>query len=90
MDEQDIPRADEDRRAFLHTAAKVAVVVPPAMSVLLSTGMSSPAIAASGGSTQKGNNGVGNGPDPQPPGDPPINDGGGSGPGDPGNKGHSH
>jgi len=35
----------------------------------------------------KGNNGVGNGEDPQPPGNPPVNDGPGTGPGDPGNKG---
>ncbi len=35
----------------------------------------------------KGNNGVGNGVDPQPPGDPPINDGTGTGPGNPGNQG---
>ena len=35
----------------------------------------------------KGNNGVGNGLDPQPPGNPPINDGPGTGPGNPGNKG---
>jgi hypothetical protein len=35
----------------------------------------------------KGNNGVGNGLDPQPPGNPPLNDGPGSGAGDPGNKG---
>ncbi|TAK91116.1 MAG: hypothetical protein EPO07_19950 [Verrucomicrobia bacterium] len=35
----------------------------------------------------KGNNGVGNGIDPQPPGNPPINDGPGTGPGNPGNKG---
>jgi len=34
-----------------------------------------------------GNNGVGNGEDPQPPGDPPINDGPGTGPGNPGNRG---
>jgi hypothetical protein len=33
-----------------------------------------------------GNNGVGNGRDPQPPGNPPINDGPGTGPGHPGNK----
>ncbi|MBI2898619.1 MAG: hypothetical protein HYY17_00370 [Planctomycetes bacterium] len=43
-----------------------------------------------GGRTQpprgKGNNGVGNGEDPQPPGDPPENDGEGTGPGDPGNR----
>lgn len=34
-----------------------------------------------------GNNGVGNGQDPQPPGNPPINDGPGTGPGNPGNRG---
>jgi len=96
MEEHEIPRADENRRAFLQTAAKVAVVVPPAMSILLSTGMSSPAIAASGSvgtrgggdGDDKGNNGVGNGIDPPPPGNPPVNDGPGTGPGNPGNKGH--
>jgi hypothetical protein len=36
----------------------------------------------------KGNNGVGNGQDPQPPGNPPINDGPGTGPGNPGNRQH--
>ena len=35
---------------------------------------------------EKGNNGVGNGEDPQPPGNPPINDGAGTGPGNPGNR----
>lgn len=35
----------------------------------------------------RGNNGVGNGVDPQPPGNPPINDGPGTGPGNPGNRG---
>jgi hypothetical protein len=39
------------------------------------------------GSPRKGNNGVGNGEDPQPPGNPPINDGPGTGPGNPGNRG---
>jgi FecR-like protein len=38
-------------------------------------------------SPTKGNNGVGNGIDPQPPGNPPVNDGPGTGPGNPGNKG---
>jgi hypothetical protein len=38
-------------------------------------------------SPTKGNNGVGNGVDPQPPGNPPINDGPGTSPGKPGNKG---
>lgn len=35
----------------------------------------------------RGNNGVGNGVDPQPPGNPNVNDGPGTGPGNPGNKG---
>ena len=39
------------------------------------------------GETPKGNNGVGNGLDPQPPGNPPINDGTGTSPGNPGNQG---
>lgn len=38
------------------------------------------------GHGEKGNNGVGNGLDPQPPGNPPVNDGPGSAPGNPGNK----
>jgi len=68
--------ADSDRRAFLSAAGKLAVVVPPAMTVLLFTSMDSPAIAQSG--AIHGNNGKGNGLDPQPPGNPPINDGPGS------------
>ena len=43
--------------------------------------------AESSVSPVKGNNGVGNGQDPQPPGNPPINDGPGTSPGNPGNKG---
>ena len=71
-----------DRRAFLITAGRFAAVVPPAMTVLLSTTMSSPAIAQS--AVGNGNNGVGNGLDPQPPGNPPVNDGAGTSPGNPG------
>ena len=41
--------ADQDRREFLATAGKFAVVVPPAMTALLSTTMNSPSIAASAG-----------------------------------------
>jgi len=37
-----------------------------------------------------GNNGVGNGEDPQPPGNPPINDGPGTSPGNPGNRQHGN
>jgi hypothetical protein len=36
--------------------------------------------------TPNGNNGVGNGVDPQPPGNPPVNDGPGTSPGNPGNR----
>jgi hypothetical protein len=39
-------------------------------------------------SPTKGNNGVGNGEDGQPPGNPPVNDGQGTGPGNPGNRHH--
>jgi hypothetical protein len=39
------------------------------------------------GGKVKGNNGVGNGLDPQPPGNPPVNDGPGTSPGNPGNRG---
>jgi hypothetical protein len=78
----------EDRREFLSKYGKLALVAPPVLTVLLSTSMSSPAIAQStGGGGPKGNNGLGNGPDPQPPGNPPVNDGDGTWPGNPGNKG---
>jgi len=40
--------AEMDRRDFLTTAGKFAIVTPPAMTMLLSTSLSSPAIAASG------------------------------------------
>ena len=78
---------ERDRRAFLAKAGKAAVIVPPAMIMLLSTSMTSPAIGQSSGKAPNGNNGVGNGIDPQPPGNPPINDGPGTGPGNPGAKG---
>jgi hypothetical protein len=80
----DTTAAREDRRAFLQTAGRFALVVPPTMTLLLSTSMSSPAIAKSGISNC--NNGLGNGQDCQPPGDPPVNDGPGTGPGQPGGK----
>ena len=77
---------EQDRRAFLAQFGKLALIAPPAVTMLLSTSMSSPAIARSSGAP-KGNNGLGNGYDPQPPGNPKVNDGEGSGPGSPGNKG---
>ncbi|RPF70575.1 hypothetical protein [Aurantiacibacter spongiae] len=79
-----------DRRSFLAACGKYSATVPPAMTILLSTSLSSPAIAKSGGGNNgkghgtKGNNGVGNGIDPAPPGNPPMNDGPGSSPGNPG------
>jgi hypothetical protein len=86
VEARDIPEHD-DRRSFLKKAGTFAAVTPPAVTFLLSTSMSSRAIAASGGHGPKGNNGVGNGQDPQPPGNPPVNDGPGTGPGHPGNNG---
>jgi hypothetical protein len=49
MDKDNGPsRADDDRRAFLAKAGKFAVITPPALTMLLSTTLTSPAIAASG------------------------------------------
>lgn len=83
--------AGSDRRAFLAACGKYSLTVPPAMTVLLSTSLSAQSIAESGGGggrpeRPRGNNGVGNGIDPQPPGNPPVNDGPGTGPGNPGNR----
>jgi len=61
---------------------KAAYIAP-----MILTLTASPTFASSGsGRAEKGNNGVGNGLDPQPPGNPPVNDGPGMGPGNPGNK----
>lgn len=71
------------RRDFVKAAAYTA----PAIMTLKAL----PAFASQGsgnfGGGPRGNNGVGNGEDPQPPGNPPINDGRGTGPGNPGNNG---
>jgi hypothetical protein len=55
--------ASEDRRNFLATCGKFAIVTPPALTLLLSTSLNSPAIAGSSGNNKenKGNNGRGNG-----------------------------
>jgi hypothetical protein len=73
----------DSRREFASKLGRFAAITPPALTLLLDTSMNSDAIAASA----KCNNGVGNGLDCQPPGNPPINDGPGTGPGNPGNKG---
>jgi hypothetical protein len=73
---------DLSRRTILKTAA----YVTPAILTLRAL----PAFASHGsGWSAKGNNGVGNGEDPQPPGNPPINDGPGTGPGNPGAQGNN-
>lgn len=55
------PTADEDRRRFLAACGKFAIVTPPAVTVLLSTSLTSTAVAESSG--RRGNNGYGNGGD---------------------------
>jgi hypothetical protein len=54
-----------ERRKFLAVCGKFAVITPPAMTVLLSTSLTSNAIASSGNGSSKGgshpNNGGGNG-----------------------------
>ena len=50
VEEEAIGSAERDRRAFLKLSGRFAVVVPPTMTLLLSTSMSSDAIAASAGS----------------------------------------
>ena len=55
------PDADEDRRKFLAACGKFAAVTPPAITLLLSTSLTSNAVAQSAGT--KGNNGWGNGGD---------------------------
>ena len=44
---------DDDRREFLAKCGKFAVIVPPAMTVLLSTALTSDAVAQSGGRTSE-------------------------------------
>jgi hypothetical protein len=46
----ELPEADEDRRSFLKSCGKFAAVTPPVVSILLSTSLTSDAIARSGGS----------------------------------------
>jgi hypothetical protein len=61
MDERE-QREIEDRRQFLRTAGRFAAVTPPAITLLLSTSLTSDAIANSGAKGgPRGNNGKGNG-----------------------------
>ena len=68
----------ESRRNFLKKGAYIA----PAILTLAVR----PSFAKSRYCLRRGNNGVGNGIDGQPPGNPPINDGPGTWPGNPGNR----
>lgn len=63
-------KSDDDRREFLKSCGRFAIITPPAVTMLLSTSLTSNAIAKSGGGggKVKGNNGWGNGPDPTNPG----------------------
>ncbi|MDF0582415.1 MULTISPECIES: hypothetical protein [Bradyrhizobium] len=58
-----MPCPDDDRREFLKTCGRFAAVTPPAMTLLLSTSLTSDAIAKSGAGPAGplGNNGKGNG-----------------------------
>ena len=49
MDNQDPKSSQSDRRAFLQKCGRFAIVTPPAISMLLSTSLTSDAIAKSGG-----------------------------------------
>jgi len=77
MKEPDQNDIDQTRRSFIKTATYVA----PAILTLKAM----PASATPG--SPHCNNGVGNGVDCQPPGNPPPNDLPGTGPGNPGNTG---
>jgi hypothetical protein len=78
MGQEVSPNHSESRRSFVRAAAYLAPAIVT-LSVL-------PAHQAAGSIRNRGNNGVGNGVDPQPPGNPPVNDPPGSGPGNPGNR----
>ncbi|KRQ17346.1 hypothetical protein [Bradyrhizobium manausense] len=56
-----IDQQDDDRREFLKICGKFAIVTPPAITALLSTSLTSTALAQSGGRLAHGNNGWGNG-----------------------------
>lgn len=49
MDKDDTNSSASDRRAFLQKCGRLAIITPPAISMLLSTSLTSDAIAKSGG-----------------------------------------
>ena len=80
--------ANSSRRDFIRTTAYVApaILTLKATPAFAQTG--SLRLQGSGRGNGVGNNGVGNHIDPQPRGNPPVNDGPGTNPGNPGNRGH--
>lgn len=56
------PAGAQDRREFLETCGRFATITPPAVVLLLSTAMTSDAIAKSGGGNGGGGGGGGGGP----------------------------
>jgi hypothetical protein len=79
MDRIETQMDEQSRRSFLKTATYVAPLI-------LSLKAESAFASYGSGKSVKGNNGVGNGWDPQPPGNPPVNDGPGTSPGNPGRR----
>ena len=76
-----------DGQASKRELLKKAAYVTPVILTLQAT----PSFASNGSvleekDKEKGNNGLGNGIDPQPRGNPKVNDGPGASPGNPGNK----
>ena len=63
--------ANDDRRRFLAICGKLAVTVPPAMTMLLSTSLSAQSIALSSGEKLNCNKGGGNGSEGCDPGNNP-------------------
>jgi hypothetical protein len=81
----------QTRRTFVKTAAYVVPAIltlkaRPAFAQL-GSGQGNQGNQGNNGVGSQGNNGVGNGVDPQPKGNPPMNDGTGTGTGTPGNQG---
>jgi hypothetical protein len=83
-----MPDEQASRRDVLKKAAYItpAVLTLKAIPSFASNGSGLAAQERGEKDKEKGNNGVGNGLDSQPPGNPKVNDGPGTGPGNPGNK----
>ena len=65
---------EQARRKFLKTAGKFAIYTPPTVMMLMKPGYARMNKSIIGRPYDRGNNGIGNGLDPQPPGMPKPND----------------